>query len=151
MPNQHPKRPVETLKLLGSSEQYRRRGEVALIEGEPEPPEWLDESGQKQWARMVVRLRNQSILSENWRETLAAYCEAWSEYEALVLACRGQPLVCIGKSGAPYANPLFTAKARAMEQVLKLGKEFGLTPASKTGVRLEKGLPKNRKGYIKRA
>lgn len=151
MPNGRPKRTAEELRVVGSSEQYRRRGEVPVVEGEPEPPEWLDERGCAQWGRMVQRLRNQGTLSEHWRESLAAYCEAWSEYERLVSECAEQPLVVYGKSGAPYANPLFGAKTKAWERVLKLGREFGFTPASKTGIRLEPGLPKNRKGYIKRA
>lgn len=127
-------RPVETLRLLGSSEQYRRRGEVAVVPGEPVKPN-LGPQGSEMWDRRVEQLRNQGILSEAWQETLATLCMVWQECcDAMV-------------DGSDRKERL-----AAMAAFWKFASDFGLTPASKTGVRIgEPGLPKNRKGYIKRA
>lgn len=93
------------------------------------------------WDRMTERLRNQGIISPAWQETLAAVCERWERYETLAIQCRG---VVIN-------DPLWKQCKEAFDDFIKVAREFGLTPASKTSVRAEPGLPKNRKGYIKRA
>lgn len=135
-------KPVERLKLVGSSEASRRKEEPVIVEGDPEPPVWLSESGLAQWSRMVERMRGMQYLSPMWRESLAQFCEAWAEYEALILECLGQPMVVFGKNDAPYMNPLFSAKSKAWDRVLKMGREFGYTPASKADVKTE-GKPQN--------
>lgn len=129
--------PVEKLKLVGSSEVSRRKKEPGIVAGDPEPPDWLSESAMKQWGRMVERMRGMQFLSPMWRESLAQFCEAWAEYESLILECQGQPMVVYGKNDAPYLNPLFAAKAKAWDRVLKMGREFGYTPASKADVKVE--------------
>lgn len=138
-------KPVERLKISGSSEVYRRGDEPEAIDGEPDPPEWLSESGREQWFRMCDRMRGMQFLSPMWRESLAQFCEAWSEYEQLIHECKSQPMVVYGKNDAPYMNPLYSAKSKAWDRVLKMGREFGYTPASKADVKVERKAQKSNK------
>lgn len=142
---------LEELKLVGSHHTSDRKGEIPIVSGEPEPPEWLDELGLAHWHRMVERLRNQNLLSESWRESLAIYCHAYGEFERLREQCGSQPEVLTTEKGYAYRNPLFAFRDSARDCFLKLGREFGFTPASKTGIRTEHGQAKNRKGHIKSA
>lgn len=127
-------KPVETLRLHGSSAQYKRHGEVAIVDGEPIKPGDLGADGSSMWDRRVVMLRNQGVLSEAWQETLTVLCVAWQSF-------------CDARREGVDRKELQAAIATFW----KCAADFGLTPSSKTGIRTEKGLPKNRKGYIKRA
>lgn len=142
---------LEELKLVGSHHISDRKGEIPIVSGEPEPPEWLDELGLAHWHRMVERLRNQNLLSESWRESLAIYCHAYGEFEQLVNECQNAERICYTDKGYAHVNPLFQQKDRAWERVVKIGRDYGFTPASKTGIKTEQGQAKNRKGYIKTA
>jgi len=136
-----PPRPLEVLRLQGSHHTSERKGEVAIVPGDPVKPANLGEYGSALWDRQVDRLRNQGILSPAWQESLAALCERWQRYQTLVTECRLRDI----------DDPLWKQCKEAFDDFMKVAREFGLTPASKTSVRTEPGLPKNRKGYIKRA
>lgn len=133
-----PPRPGEVLRLIGSSGERKRHGEVGIVDGRPEPPDWLSESGREQWNLMVARMEGLQMCSPGWRECLAQFCEAWSEWEALVLACRSEPFTVTSDNGVVRVNPMYTRKDAAFDRLLKLGREFGYSPASKTMVRMEK-------------
>lgn len=128
----------DQLRLMGSSEAYRRKGEPSPVLGDPEPPGWLSDRAREQWDRMVSRLREMQVLSPAYREALAQYCEAWAEYETLVEECQDEPHTITSLRGGVYCNPIFGMKNQAFDRLLKLGKQFGYSPASKTGVRMEK-------------
>ena len=134
-------KPAEMLRLMGSHHQYDRRDEVAIVEGEPTKPQWLGRRASEMWDRSVTRLRNQGILSAAWQESLTALCERWERYESLAIQCRR----------LADDDPLWKQCREAFDDFVKIAREFGLTPAAKTGVRKGEGLPANRKGYIKRA
>lgn len=135
-------RPAELLRLMGSHHQYDRRDEVPLVESEPVKPQWFGRRASEMWDRMVERLRNQGILSAAWQEPLTNLCDRWARYETLAIEC----------SRRGIDDPLWKQCREASDDFIKIAKEFGLTPASKPNVRkTEPGLPKNRKGYIKRA
>jgi len=125
---------VERLRLLGSSAQYKRQGEPAIVPGEPVKPAGLGEHGSGLWDRQVERLRNQGIISPAWQETLAVLCRLWDEVNESLT------------DGSERKERIAT-----MQAFWKAAQDFGLTPSSKAGIRTEPGLPKNRKGYIKRA
>lgn len=125
--------PVERLKLIGSDEQYRRQGEVAVIEGEPVKPSCLGEHGSGMWDRMVDRLRHQGIISPAWQETLTVLCRAWDDVNR----------TWVDGSG------LKERMAAAMT-FWKLAADFGLTPAAKTGIRTEpKPAGKDKSRFVK--
>ena len=69
---------------------------------------------------------------------MAQFCEAWAEYEGLVIESNGAAFIVEGSHGNPVPNPVFAMKSKAWDRVLKMGREFGYTPASKADVRVEK-------------
>lgn len=149
-----PARPVETLKLIGSSEQYRRQGEVSIVDGCPVMPEWLPVEAGPHWDHWVDTLSNQGVNSASWYVGLAAYCAAIVEWEELEQACiearkNGQITYCTEK-GAIIANPIFAMRDKAAARVHTFGREFGYTPASKTAIRTEvKPAGKDKSRFVK--
>lgn len=136
-----PPRPLEVLRMEGSHHASERHGEVAIIPGEPQKPSGMRAAASAMWDRMVERMHNQGILSEMWREPLIALCQQWDRYETLTAECLLREI----------DDPLWEKRDKAYDAYVKLARDFGQTPSSKTGIRTEPGLPKNRKGYIKRA
>lgn len=148
--------PIERHRLMGSSAQYKRHGEVVIVDGEPVPPEWLPEDARPHWDFWVTHLGNQGISSPAWYIGLAQWAMAvseWEDFEKQCIAARSNGTATfMTDKGAVVANPIFAMRDRAHTRIKEMGAKFGYTPSDKTGIRTgEPGLPKNRKGYIKRA
>lgn len=123
----------ETLRLHGSSAQYKRPGEVSVIEGEPVKPSCLGDHGSAMWDRMVERLRNQGIISPAWQESLTVLCVSWQQFSEAWQA---------GVCGKELRELMATFWRQAAD--------FGLTPAAKTGIRTEpKPAGKDKSRFVK--
>lgn len=83
------------------------------------------------------------LLSEVDRAALTGYCVAWgrlAEAEAK-LRDEKQPLVLVALgSGYPIQNPWVAIANKAMEQLIKFGSEFGMSPSSRAGLRIGAGV-----------
>lgn len=129
--------PVETLQLRGSRKAYERKGEVGIVSGEMSAPECLDGEALAEWNRMASMLGHQQIESPMWRAALIQYCRAWQEYRRLDDICKELDIPwVVSDKGNLSRHPAFTQRDATWTQVLKMGREFGYTPASKTMVRL---------------
>jgi P27 family predicted phage terminase small subunit len=56
----------------------------------PDPPDWLDDEGRQEWARVVADLEPYALLKNSDRGVLVAYVEAWSRFAAAVREYREQ-------------------------------------------------------------
>lgn len=100
----------------------------------PNPPDCLDELALKEWHRISPQLYEAGLLSDLDRAGFAAYCQSYSRYIQAEIALEGQPLVVAGVTGAMVKNPLISISLMAADNMLKFGKMYGLTPASRTRV-----------------
>ena len=153
-PGPHPK-PVELRVLHGTA----RR---TLIESVPKPrrqlprcPEFLTGEAQLCWKRTAKELYDAGLMTVIDRDALAMYCKAyarWLDAEEQV-AKKGVIVVTNVKrekdadgnmvvvGGGNYIqNPWLAIANKAMEQMLKLEAEFGMTPSSR--MRVKADLPK---------
>jgi P27 family predicted phage terminase small subunit len=97
-----------------------------------EPPVNLGPTGQAEWGRMMQLLGDVGFSSDLDRQTLFSYCEAFQEYDDLVAkVAKTGPLVRTEK-GNWIQSPLLCAKNKAGDRMLKISKEFGLTPWSRS-------------------
>jgi len=129
------------LKLLTGNPGKRK-----LNEREPTPPveipdcpEHLTDAAKVEWNRLTKELTALGILARVDRAALAAYCMAW----ARLVKAEGR----IKKSGeilqspqGPIRNPWLTVANKAVEQLQKIGSEFGLTPVSRSRISLGSGV-----------
>ncbi|VBA60287.1 phage terminase small subunit P27 family [Mycobacterium attenuatum] len=97
----------------------------------PDAPEWLDDEGRAEWARVAPGLERLDLLKPEDRAALAVYCETWSRYVKAVQQYRAEGLVLTNPgSGRTHANPAAAIAHTAAAQMLRFAQEFGLTPAS---------------------
>ena len=103
----------------------------------PECPEFLDEEARAEWSRTARVLGEMGILTLADRAALAAYCVAYSRWVAAERQV--QRLGTIVKSPHkkfPMKSPYLTVADQALETMRKFMVEFGLTPSSRSRIRV---------------
>ena len=114
--------------------------EPAPRAGIPDAPEWLDEEAKAEWGRVVPELQAMGLLSAVDRPALAAYCTAWSRWvKAEEMVRKFGPIVKSPDKGFPMKSPYLTIADQALESMRKLMVEFGLTPSSRSRIKVPEG------------
>lgn len=117
----------------------------------PRCPEFLVGEAELCWKRTAKELYDAGLLTVIDKDALAMYCTAYARWRDAekVVAQRGLVVLTNVKKddegnvigGGNYIqNPYLAIANKAMEQMLKLEAEFGMTPSSRTRVRAD--LPK---------
>lgn len=133
-------------------------GHQKLNDQEPQPkpirpscPTWLDVVAKREWRRIALELEQLGLLTRIDRAALAAYCQAWARWRqaeaaiaARIRSARegGDPtggLVFETEKGYQGPIPELGIAKTAMAQIRAFGSEFGLTPASRSRVRVPEG------------
>lgn len=135
------KTPTETLINRGSWRGVARaKQEAPAIAEAPPAPGFLKGEAKREWNRQIENLRDQNLLSRTYRNALAIYCQAWGEYYEISRAMEDGLLVLDEDLGelVPAANirKLLDVRKQALECLLKIGPQFGWTPATKPNVKI---------------
>jgi P27 family predicted phage terminase small subunit len=106
----------------------------------PECPEFLDAEARAEWERTAPILAGMNLLTVADRTALAAYCVAYSRWvQAEAQVARFGTIVKSPEKGFPMKSPYLTVADQAMETMRKLMVEFGLTPSSRSRIRVPEG------------
>lgn len=130
------------LKILDGNPGKRPLNESEPIapDGTPDCPDWLDEEAKAEWARIVPELMAMGLLSRIDRPALAAYCTAWSRWvHAEAQVRKFGPIVKSPVREFPMKSPYLTIADQALEIMRKMMVEFGLTPSSRSRIRVPGG------------
>ena len=93
--------------------------------------------GKKEWKRILPLLNENKLATEADFIALAAYCQSvdtWVNAEKLK---RADGLTSTTSNGTLVQHPAVGIANSAMDKILKFGREFGLTPASRSGLSVE--------------
>lgn len=136
-----PRVPTKTLELRGTLRKDRRpRKEPQAAARAPIRPGWLIGAAGEEWERVTKELRDMGLLMSADRAMLVAYCQAWGQFEEASLELKKMKSVVIETStGTLVQHPLVNVVNRAVERMLKIVTQFGLTPAARS--RIETGSP----------
>lgn len=123
-------------------------GKRALNKKEPKPelaipecPAHLKGEARKEWNRIVKELHALGILTNVDRAALVVYCTAWADYVRACNKLEKEGYVIISDKGGMYQNPWVALQKRSMDQIMRFAAEFGMTPSSRSRVRVEKEDP----------
>ena len=111
--------------------------EPSLPTETPECPEFLDDEARAEWFRMAKVLQDMGLLTRADRAALAAYCVVYSRW--VTAERQVQRLGTIVKSpekNFPMKSPYLTVADQALEAMRKFMVEFGLTPSSRSRIRV---------------
>jgi len=116
--------------------------EPVPTQGVPPRPDWLDEEARTEWERIVPELAAMGLMARADRAALAAYCTAWSRWVAAEAQVRKYgTIVKSPEKGFPMKSPYLCVADQALETMRKLMVEFGLTPSSRSRIRVADGAP----------
>jgi len=101
----------------------------------PPAPSWLTTEAKAEWKRTGEKLLRVGVMTETDTTALLVYCETWARWkDAQDQLFKFGPIVKQGKNGYLAQSPYLQIANKAMEQMLKLLVEFGMTPSSRSRV-----------------
>jgi P27 family predicted phage terminase small subunit len=103
----------------------------------PDCPDYLNAVARAEWFHTAGVLQQMGLLSTADRTALAAYCVAFSRWlEAEELVKKYGTIVKSPTKGFPMKSPYLTVADQAMESMRKFMVEFGLTPSSRSRIKV---------------
>jgi P27 family predicted phage terminase small subunit len=103
----------------------------------PTCPNHLKGVARQEWTRVTRELHALGILALVDRSALAAYCTAYKDYVRAENTLKKEGEVLVSDKGVAYQNPWMRIKKQSMDQMVRFGAEFGMTPSSRARVKVE--------------
>jgi P27 family predicted phage terminase small subunit len=103
----------------------------------PRPPEHLSDDEKAKWKATVKELYPLGLITTIDKDALAMYCVIfvrWLKAEKMV---REKGEIIKTAAGNIIQNPYLSIANRALDQLNKLGAEFGMTPSSRSRVKAD--------------
>lgn len=129
------------LKARGSWRAKGRANEPTPPPGKPVCPRWLCRDAKAAWKQVVPLLADMGVLTPLDRNALARYCETWARWKAAS--------AWIEEHGETYALRDDKGEVRCLQQFPQVGivnqlgqqlsrleKAFGLSPASRANIQI---------------
>jgi len=149
MPKGSGRRPLPTAvkKLRGNAGKRKLNdAEPKPQRGDPEMPKGLSAAAAEEWRSIVPELRQLGVLTKIDGKALAAYCHAFARWMEAEVEIRRLGIVVMepifhGERflGCKYKkNPAVTISEQAQKIMKAFLVEFGMTPSSRSRVRIEK-------------
>jgi len=138
-PGRTPK-PTALKKLQGNPGKRKLNAREPKVSGKkPRCPSHLSTEAKREWRRIVDELHRIGVLDVIDKAALAHYCQSWGRWVQTELELAGEPLVVESDKGNLYQNPLYSAARQAAKDMLEAAREFGMTPASRTRIKVDRG------------
>lgn len=128
------------LKILAGNPGHRKLNDAEPQFGNdmPECPRHLTGEAKREWFRVITELHQAGLLKTVDRGALAGYCQTWARWVASEQALKKEELVLETEKGYRYQNPRIGIANAALDEMRKFMVEFGMTPASRSRVRVQK-------------
>lgn len=149
--------PLTLLKQRGSRIARERKGEPAPPDAsKPRCPMWLRPPAKRVWRRLCAALKD--MLGEGFgqidRNALARYCQVWAKYREAeeYIEANGTVIeVPVWSKGEVVGydvreRPQARQADRWVEQLLRLEREFGLTPSARARLATRTTDPEENRG-----
>jgi len=105
----------------------------------PERPAALSAGARAAWDRLVPQLAEMKVLGRIDQDALVLWCEAWATWERCLRAIRrkGPTQTIVGTNGASrvIVRPEAVLERALRRDLFAHGRDFGLTPASRAGLK----------------
>jgi P27 family predicted phage terminase small subunit len=114
------------------------------LDGVPEPPPHLQGFAAEEWRRLAPEMHFLGLLTVLDLTIFEVYCMSyghWRAAEELLATMRAEEpetsgLVVDGQGGRQVQNPVLAIARQAAADVLQFGREFGMTPSSRSRIHL---------------
>ena len=103
----------------------------------PRPPEHLSADEKEKWKAVVRELHPLGLVTAIDKDALAMYCVIFSRWIKAEKMVRDKGEIIKTAAGNIIQNPYLSIANRALDQLNKLGAEFGMTPSSRSRVKTD--------------
>lgn len=110
----------------------------------PKCPKHLDKEARQEWNRMVKELEPLGLLTNLDKTVFAIYCESFSTWAQASRKIQEMGMVRVTKNGFTEQNPYFPIANKAKEQMMKSLIELGMTPSSRSRIKVDMPKPKSK-------
>lgn len=135
-----PPKPAELRVIEGNPGKRPIPDVPAPVDLELVAPDWLKGEALVEWDRCIRIMKAMGTLGAETRAALAIYCRAWQRLvEAEAHVAQHGELVAAPRTGVPMHNPYLAIANQAAATILKIGGEFGFSPAARVRLALPGG------------
>ena len=131
----------------GSGRRPRKRQTLPISLVVPDCPEWLNDRGKVEWARLANILdRVPDLIAEPDWDAVALLAAAWAEYHEADEVVQREGILAESQNGIPFQHPAVGVRNKAHERIVKLQHAIGATPQSRrllNGATPSKAEPEN--------
>ena len=126
---------------LAKTDERKNEIDIAIPSAIPEPPAWLGGKAHDIWTELAAHLHSSGLLTNIDTHTLALFASRLAEYLELVEHVKALEM---GECKLDISTKdLLKARDAASTDTLRLAREFGLSPSSRSGLVLNSaGKPK---------
>lgn len=125
-------------------------GKRKLPPSEPQParavpscPEHLPPVARAEWARIVDELGQLGLLTGLDRAALGAYCSAYARWHDAQKILSKVGMTIETPNGMIMPSPYISIINKAVDQMISIAAQFGMTPASRARVSADREQPKD--------
>jgi P27 family predicted phage terminase small subunit len=132
--------PTETLKRQGRYRPDRRKNEPEAPVASARKPAWVKGLAAKHWKQIAPLLIDAKLLTVLDTVALGLLCDALAEYleagEIVEAAAKDGEVkfVATTDKGNVIQHPVVGVRNKAWERVVKLARQFGMTPSARAGM-----------------
>lgn len=105
-----------------------------MSEDREKPPAWLGTHGKAEWKRTLPLLKTNGIMTDADYIAFCAYCQSVDTWVAAEKIKKTDGLISVTSNGTEVQHPAVGIANTALTNLLKFGREFGLTPASRANI-----------------
>ena len=136
-----PPKPTQLKRLQGNPGRRPLNEREPQPEGVPTRPEWLLPEAKREWSRIVPKLSELGLLAAIDRAALAGYCQWWARWVEAERALGLWGLTFTTPNGYIQQRPEVAIAQKASDRCRQFCSEFGLTPSSRTRLRVPDKAP----------
>jgi P27 family predicted phage terminase small subunit len=103
----------------------------------PKPPDHLSDDEKEKWKITVRELHPLGLVTTIDKDALAMYCTIYVRWVKAERMVRDKGEIIKTAAGNIIQNPYLSIANRALDQLNKLGAEFGMTPSSRSRVKAD--------------
>ncbi len=105
----------------------------------PDPPSDLKGEALVEWNTRGPILERLGLMTETDAPAFEGYCRAWGQYKEAESKLAATGMIVSAPSGYPIQNPYLAVANKALAKCMSFWQEYGMTPASRSRVRVQKG------------
>ena len=124
---------VDEKKLRGTYQPCRDIEPQAItpLSRMPNVPDWLGDEGKRIWREQGANLLKAGLLSDSDIIAFSRYCQYAGLFERLMRELSTDDLVLVLPNAITTPNPKFKMALDCQNQADKIGRQFGLSPATR--------------------